>query len=171
MLWNICHTLSALFGSVLLSNVCNSFCVVTFKRWVTLKKLCCFNNLKVFKNLKSICHNFNTLFNRSPSVFCDVMVLIWRHVVQCSMCVTWLLKQQNYGIKRKKEKVRASTSGSANLKVLNCSQWDFETSPLASVACVAEGFIKRACKWTPKSSGEVARKIEPEVFHFFSAVL
>lgn len=95
------------------------------------------------------------------------MVLIWRHVVQCSMCVTWLLKHQNYGIKRKKEKVRASTSGSANLKVLNCSQWDFETSPLASVACVAEGFIKRACKWTPKSSGEVARKIEPEVFHFF----
>ena len=99
MLWNICHTVSALFGSVLLSNVCNSFCVVTFKRWVTLKKLCCFNNLKVFK---SICHNFNTLFNRSRTVFCDVMVLIWRHVVQCSMCVTWLLKHQNYGIKRKK---------------------------------------------------------------------
>ena len=161
MLRNICHTLSALFGSVLLSNVCNSFCVVTFKRWVTLKKLCCFNNLKVFKNLK-VFATISIHYSTDPRVSFVTSWYLYDVMLSSVACVS-----RDFWNKERKEKVRASTSGSANLKVLNCSQWDFETSPLASVACVAEGFIKRACKWTPKSSGEVARKIEPEVFHFF----
>ena len=95
------------------------------------------------------------------------MVLIWRHVVQCSMCVTWLLKQQNYRIKRKKGEgkgINQWVCQFAGFKLFTVRFWDVSAS-LSSLR--SWRFIKRACKWTPKSSGEVARKIEPEVFHFF----
>ena len=45
---------------------------------------------------------FQYIIQQIPECLLWRLVLIWRHVVQCSMCVTWLLKQQSYGIKRKK---------------------------------------------------------------------